>query len=155
MGKTLQLTIGYSDLYIAQVLQHSIRRRASIGTDFRFVLRVSNVVESPLLWNYEGDWSIFLDAKMLCLCDIKELTEHFDPQYAVQFVKFAEQPLAVVVFNHNKFGRTPDLHDKEIGDLPSEFNSEFPTAKILRYDNDPYNSQLWKDELDDMLRTYS
>ena len=40
----------------------------------------------PYLMNFKG-WAIFVDGDMVCLSDIKELKQFFDPNVAVSVVK--------------------------------------------------------------------
>jgi lipopolysaccharide biosynthesis glycosyltransferase len=48
---------------------------------------------TPSYWGKTG-FSVFMDPDMLCLCDIKQLYDLFDPQYAVQVVKHKYTPRA-------------------------------------------------------------
>jgi len=101
----LNIHVGYSDGHIMDlaVLEHSIRRRSSIPIDIKYVPEHEIVLNRqrdfhqttpfsfsrflvPALWGYKG-FSVFMDPDMLCLCDVKELYDAFDPQYAVQVVK--------------------------------------------------------------------
>lgn len=102
---TIQISIGYDSKagHDYSVLEHSIRRRCSVGVDVRRVPEHDTVLKrpweitqttpfsftrflTPYLWDFKGV-SIFMDPDMLCLCDIKELIDLYDPQYAVQVVK--------------------------------------------------------------------
>jgi hypothetical protein len=113
----------------------------------------------PVLWEHKGV-SLMMSPNMLCLCDVRELLDAYDPAYAVQIVQH-ETPAhksALILFNNSLCHRfyTPtiltettdeDLHQfsniptELIGELPSPFsylvgysNQQGP-AKIVQFVN--------------------
>lgn len=105
MRMTLQVSIGYDSKarHDYTVLEHSIRSRSSVGVDVRKVPEHHTILSrpreitqttafshtrflTPYMWDFKGV-SLFIDPDMLCLCDIKELFDLYDPQYAIQVVK--------------------------------------------------------------------
>lgn len=113
---TLQISIGNNkqSVYDFKVLEYSIRQRASISVDIRPVPDHSALLTrsweitqttpfsftrflTPYMWEYKGI-SMYMDPDMLCLCDIKELADMYDPQYAIQVVKHNYIP-----YSHTKY----------------------------------------------------
>lgn len=147
-----------------QVLAHSITTRASAPVAItqlvlsQLPIKRSGLTEFtfsrylvPWLCNYEGQ-ALFLDADILCLCDVKELFD-IAPKDAVCVVKNRhrfEWP-SVMFFNNEKCKRlTPEFIDDEtskpmsfgwadtVGELPAEYNhlvgyDEPKAAKIVHY----------------------
>lgn len=149
----------------AAVLAHSIDRRAtrpvSISninihqlpltrrglTDFTYARYMV-----PWMCDYEG-WALFLDADILCKCDIWEIMDYAQDDVAVQVVKSKlrfEWP-AVMLFNNRLCKNlTPEYIEDEnnhpqdfawgdVGELPKAFHQivnydePAPDAKILHY----------------------
>ena len=111
---TLQICIGYNKNIDGIVLQHSIRRRASIGVDIHIVPEHEILLSRPqednqstpfsftrflslYIWKYKG-FTVFMDPDMLCLCDVREIEQMFDPQYVVQVVKHEYVPRSPTKF---------------------------------------------------------
>lgn len=106
----LNITLGFSSDHRTDlmVLEHSIRSRTSIPIDFRYAPLHESVLARPREPNQttpfaftrfltpfmckDAEFSLFMDPDMLCLCDIKELYDLIDPQYAVQVVKHDYTP---------------------------------------------------------------
>lgn len=130
------------------VLQHSIYTRASKPiqvipllldqlpitrrglTDFTFSRYLV-----PWLCDFKGR-ALFLDADCLCLCDIHDIFDLFDPQYAVQVVKskFRFEWPSLMIFNCERSTiLTPDYINNQahqpnnldwgtVGHLPASWN---------------------------------
>jgi hypothetical protein len=114
-------------------------------TDFTFTRYLC-----PWLCGFEGK-SIFIDADMLCLCDINELIE-LSGSSAVSVVKNKQRfewPSLMVFNNELCEGLTPEYIQtgepstfnwaEEVGELPAEYNhiipydSPNPNAKICHF----------------------
>lgn len=89
----------------------------------------------PWLCNFEGR-AVFVDADFLCLTDINELFELFDPEYAVQVVKskFRFEWPSLMLFNcekatdltlefvNDKDSKPQALEWGPVGQLPAQWN---------------------------------
>jgi hypothetical protein len=178
-----------------QVLAHSIYRRSSKPVAITPLVLGQHAITRvgltgftfsryacPLLCDYEGV-SIFMDADMLCLCDVQELAE-FAGQDAVSVVKNKhrfEWP-SLMVFNNEKCRLlTAEFINDEstkpmslgwadsVGGLPAEYNhlvgyDEPKDAKIVHFTaglpcwpetwNCPY-AEEWREELKHVNSTVS
>lgn len=168
----LRIFIGYDSRQALSfnVLQHSIIARSSVPVSIiPLVLETLPLKRSgltpfswsrflvPYLCDYEEGPALFMDADMLCLCDIKELLDLYDPAYAVMVSKNKHkfEWASLMLFNTGhpyNDDLTPEvvetsralhglqwLGEDHVGELPGKYNflagydDPISDAKIVHY----------------------
>ena len=81
---------------------------------------------APYLMNFKG-WAIFVDGDMICLSDLKELKQYFNPNLAVNVVKHNYK----TKYKTKYFGQKNEDYPRKNWSSVIIWNCEHPKNKIL------------------------